>query len=348
MNAPSPARWLRSPGPLLVELIVFFAGFELCFQLLRACGWAVQSVLRPGHEAVYRIETPAMLIACAAAFFVLYPALRVWRDGWGPRDFGLRRDGWGAALSTGGVLLGLELVISFVGLLVIPGLPAQLWAAYGRPDGHELLVLLLLVVPFSAALGEEVVYRGYLQGGLQRCHRAWGPVTAALIFAGLHAFQGLVPLLLFHVPGAIVFVAAYRRTGNLVVMILVHLVFDLIVFTAIWLLAGPPGWSAVLPAAVLAGAAGLLIALRCAVVDLFREVLDLLAGLRYGWVRGVFWTVATGALFLVARNLHWASLGPWDGSTSIALPLAILLGGLLVLVVLTRLEGRSPPGQRGA
>jgi len=346
VSASSAARWLRSPAPLLVELIVFFAGFELCFQLLAERGWAVRSVLRPGHGAVYRIETPAMLIACAVAFFVLFPALRVWRGGWGPRDFGFRCDGWGAALRIGGVLLGLELVLSFTGLLVIPGLPAQLWAAYGHPDGYELLVLLLLVVPVGAALGEEIVYRGYLQGGLQCCHRAWGPVIAALVFAGLHAFQGVVPLLLFHVPSAIVFVAAYRRTGNLVVMILVHLLFDLIVFAAIWLLAGPPGWSAALPGVVLAGALALLLALWRAVVDLFHEVVDLLVGLRSGWVRGVLWAVVIGALFLVAREQPWASLGRWDGSTSIALPLALLLGGLAVLVVITRVERRGDQPSR--
>ena len=326
---------------------MFFAAFELCFQLLAARGWGVQSVLRSGHGAVYRIETPALLVACAVAFLVFHPALRVWRGGWGPRDFGLRRDGWGMALRFGGVLLGLELVISFLGLLVIPGLPAQLWAAYGRPDGYELLVLLMLVVPIQAAVGEEIVYRGYLQGGLQRCHRAWGPVTAALVFAGLHAFQGVVPLLLFHVPSAIVFVAAYRRTGNLVVMILVHLVFDLIVFAGIWLLAGPPGWSAVLPAVVLASALGLLLGLRRTVVELLSEVLDLLGGLRYGWARGVFWAVVIGALFLVAREQPWAAFGRWDGSRSIAWPLALVLIGLGVLVAITWVERRRARAPRG-
>ena len=174
MPRPSTAAWLRSPAPFLVELVVFFAAFELCFQLLAAEGWAVRSVLRPDHGPLWLIESPALLVGCAVAFLVVYPALRAWRGRWTPRDFGLRRDGWGAALRIGGVLLGLELVISFTGLLVIPGMPAQIWRAYGTPEGYELLVFLLLVVPIQAAVGEEIVYRGYLQGGLQRCHRAWG------------------------------------------------------------------------------------------------------------------------------------------------------------------------------
>jgi membrane protease YdiL (CAAX protease family) len=332
--------WKRSPAPLLVELAVFFAAFELCYRVLPHHGWWGHSVLRPEARSVYLVETPAMLAACAAAFLLIYPALRVWRGGWGPRAFGLRPDDWGRALRFAAVLLGLDLTISSLGFLVVPGLPDQLWAAYGRPSGLQLAALLLFVVPIGAAIGEELVYRGYVQGGLQGCHRAWGPVTAALVFAGLHAFQGLVPLLLFHVPGALLVAAAYRRTGNIVVFILFHLAFDLIVFTALWVMAGEASAAAWLPAALLAAGLGVVLILRRTLLALVRELLDVLLGLRVGWRRGVLWALAVGALFAGASRLPWATLGGGVDPDPTWVPLAVAAGGLVVLAALSVSERR--------
>ena len=336
--------WTRSPAPLLVELAVFFAAFELCYRLLPHHGWWGLSVLRPAARSVYLVETPAMLAACAAAYLLIYPALRVPRGGWGPRAFGLRTDDWGRALRFAAGLLGLNLTFSSLGFLIVPGLPDQLWAAYGRPSGAQLAALLLFVVPIGAAIGEELVYRGYLRGALRDCHRAWGPVTAALVFAGLHAFQGLVPLLLFHVPGALLVVAAYRRTGNIVVFILFHLAFDLIVFTALWFMAGEAASATWLPVALLGVGLGVLAALRRTVLALVRELVDLLVGLRGGWRRGVPWALAVGALFVGASRLPWATLGGGVDPDPTWVPLAVAAGGLVVLAAATvgeRRRGRT-------
>lgn len=98
--------------------------------------------------------------------------------------------------------------------------------------GLEAPVLLLLLVPVSLLLigpGEELLFRGIVQGTLRE---AFGPVSAIVlasaIFAGVHyvALTGgvgarLTTIAILFLP-SLVFGAAYERTGNLVVPALIH------------------------------------------------------------------------------------------------------------------------------
>ncbi|MFB6353444.1 MAG: lysostaphin resistance A-like protein [Halobacteriales archaeon] len=151
--------------------------------------------------------------------------------GRGPSTVGLR---WlsvpDLAWTGGGYLLALGAAL-VVSLAVV--------AAGGEPApnqlsqlGVEAPALLLLLVPVSLLFigpGEELLFRGVVQG---RLREAFGPAAAVLlssaIFAGSHflalvgsAGARLTTIAVLFFP-ALVLGAAYERTGNLVVPALIH------------------------------------------------------------------------------------------------------------------------------
>lgn len=332
----------RPLWPLLAELGAFVLIWEALAQLLPTEGWWRRSLLRPESRSWYAIESPRELTLLALALLVVYPLLRIWRGRWTARDFGLRRDGWPEALRFGTVQLALTLLVAHLGFLLLPGMPEQLWEAYHRPAGEHAFALLAMVIPIQAAFAEEVIYRGYLQGALSRCHRAWGPFCAALLFAAPHAFQGAVPLLLFHLPGALVVAAVYRRIENIVVMIATHAVFDLIVFAVMIHVVHHPGHRVALSAGIAVGAAAVLVGLRGTVLALWHEVLSLLSGLRVRWATWISNTLLLLGLASIGQGALVA-LGAGGGvldGTTVGLGLALLL---LVLFVVPRAPG---PRQR--
>lgn len=130
----------------------------------------------------------------------------------------------------GGYLLALLLVIvasAVVGQTGAEPAPNQL-----SEVGLEAPAVLLLLVPISLFLigpGEELLFRGIIQGTLRR---AFGPVgavgLAAAIFASVHyvALTGgaearLTTIAILFLP-SLVFGAAYERTNNLAVPALIH------------------------------------------------------------------------------------------------------------------------------
>ncbi len=142
----------------------------------------------------------------------------------------------GYVLALGGAFLGL-------GVVVVTGAPAaqnQLGeVAVQNPE------LLLLLVPFSFLLigpGEELLFRGIVQGTLRQ---AFGPVAgvtiASAIFAAVHylALSGgagarLTTVGVLFLP-SLVFGAAYERTRNLVVPSLIHGAYNATLFLLVFL-----------------------------------------------------------------------------------------------------------------
>lgn len=153
-----------------------------------------------------------------------------WRD-LGPTFLGVRvptpRDlawvGGGYVLAFLSVLAA-SVAVGFSGAEPAPNQLSQL--------GLEEPALLLLLVPISLLLvgpGEELLFRGVVQGTLRQ---AFGPVgavvLAAAIFASVHflALTGgvsarLTTIAILFLP-SLVFGAAYERTGNLAVSALIH------------------------------------------------------------------------------------------------------------------------------
>lgn len=130
----------------------------------------------------------------------------------------------------GGYLLAFLSVI--VASVVVSGLGAEAAPNQLGELGLEAPELLLLLVPVSLLLigpGEELLFRGVVQGTLRE---SFGPVAAvglaSAIFAGIHylALTGgvgarLTTIVILFFP-SLVFGAAYERTHNLVVSALIH------------------------------------------------------------------------------------------------------------------------------
>lgn len=148
--------------------------------------------------------------------------------------------GYVAAL--GGALLG-SVVITVVQR--VTGTELETGTNQAAQIGMENPEVLLLLIPASVLLigpGEEMLFRGVVQG---RLREVFSPVPGVLIpsvvFAGLHWFaltggsaQGnLVALGVLIVP-AVVFGVSYEYTGNIVVPSLIHGLYNATLFTALY------------------------------------------------------------------------------------------------------------------
>ncbi|GAB3413324.1 CPBP family intramembrane metalloprotease [Haloparvum alkalitolerans] len=134
----------------------------------------------------------------------------------------------------------------------IAGLLAQsIGAETGQNNAVEIALespeLLLLMIPASILLvgpGEELLFRGVVQG---RLREVFGPVAsvvlAGTVFAGLHWFAlsggdpagNLLSLGVLLVP-SYVFGASYEYTGNILVPSLAHGLYNATLFTLLYVL----------------------------------------------------------------------------------------------------------------
>ncbi len=255
--------------------------------------WGIDRLARalPLHASMFReharyeAETPLWLLRFLAIHVALFVVVRT-IAGWRRVELGLGSPLSGMRENT--ALGFVVLAITNVGMCVIPGVTDQAWAAYGMRSSSDLLVFLLWISPVVAGIGEEVVFRAMLQGRLIEAHPAWGVVAAALVFALLHRFQGLVPLLGMHVPASLLFAIVYAQRRDLASQIVSHAAYDIVVFGELWLV-----HAAGLPRLAVCGA---LLAIAIAGVIGFRADL----GRIVGWSRDLgraLWAGRRSALF---------------------------------------------------
>lgn len=141
------------------------------------------------------------LFLARIAFLVAVATWLLRRDSLGWSDVGLRRPQWGRFLIA--LPAGLSMTLLFAGIAkaVLPplGLGAPNYAMFApiRSDFVEYLFWLLPVSIGSAAFGEELIFRGFMTTALCRLFEASGPwktaaaiTLQAVIFGGLHAYQG--------------------------------------------------------------------------------------------------------------------------------------------------------------
>ena len=144
--------------------------------------------------------------------------------------------------------LGLLGSFAAVALLVVASTVVDLspvQSVVGEAAGVDpaILVALAVLSVVVIAPAEEVLFRGAVQG---RLRKTFGPVgaiaLASVIFASLHAFNFvgggfviLVPLAALFLVGS-VFGYIYERTGNLVVPIAVHGLYNATLFLSSFVL----------------------------------------------------------------------------------------------------------------
>jgi membrane protease YdiL (CAAX protease family) len=105
---------------------------------------------------------------------------------------------------------------------------------FGTPDSTRrrpvLLLSISLLLSLSAGVGEEVLFRGALQPLVASLTRsdALGVGLSSLLFAALHAATPRYLLLAFILSGYLGWVQI--GSGNLLIPILVHTLFDVVGF----------------------------------------------------------------------------------------------------------------------
>lgn len=161
-------------------------------------------------------------IATALGFLLTPMALVAWR---GAPDLGailarlgVRRFAIGEALKWMAASVGAYLLFAmFYSLLITQ--PEQEDIA----EGFGALPVQILLIVIAAPLAEEVLFRGYLFGGLREKLDRWpAALIAGGIFGALHALTGLSavpPLIAF----GVVLCLLYEKTGSIVPGIILHL-----------------------------------------------------------------------------------------------------------------------------
>lgn len=161
------------------------------------------------------------------------------------RAVGLRtsRKGRTALLVIGGYF-AVGVAFAIVGALILPALglsPRTADTFAGLTGNTGLYLYLLIVVAWgSAAFGEELVFRGFLQSRLElafgssRESAILAAVVQAIIFGALHSYQGAGGAVLAGITGVILGLVYLAGGRNLWACILLHGLIDTISLTAIY------------------------------------------------------------------------------------------------------------------
>ncbi|WP_347549701.1 CPBP family glutamic-type intramembrane protease [Pseudalkalibacillus hwajinpoensis] len=133
-----------------------------------------------------------------------------------------------AVLGVGSGIL-LYLVFYFGKLIMLAIFPesiTQLEDLYGlvAPEiGWHYLSLILIIIP-----GEELFWRGFVQYHLEKMNVPFPVVLAAIFYMSAHLYAGALLLLVAALLAGSIWGYLYKRTVNLTVPLLSHLVFDLL------------------------------------------------------------------------------------------------------------------------
>jgi membrane protease YdiL (CAAX protease family) len=151
------------------------------------------------------------------------------------REFGITAGGWVAAIL-------ITPVVATVVVTIADQQPASNAAGETAQQNPEIIPLLIPLVFLLNAPGEELLFRGVIQGLLRERFSAWAAIAlATAAFAPLHIIAligsptaALLTIVIVSVP-SIVFGTVYELTDNLVVPSLVHALFNSTLFVGAYL-----------------------------------------------------------------------------------------------------------------
>ena len=180
----------------------------------------------------------AVALSCALAVFLVRRA----GEGWDALGLARRTPWWRTLLvGVGLALLGYAVAVAAT-LLAVRGLgwaPMQLDRLAGVQGSLPGLLGMLAIAWTTAALGEELLFRGFLQGRLQRLFgdgRGAGLAAAgvqALLFGLAHAYQGPTGVLVSGSLG-LCFGWAMLRTRSLWPLVVAHGLIDTLSLLALY------------------------------------------------------------------------------------------------------------------
>jgi membrane protease YdiL (CAAX protease family) len=160
--------------------------------------------------------------------------------GWLLRQPPLEKLRWDGLDALYGLLATLPLLVLFLVLTRWPVGPLRRIKQFSDEVIRPLLAPCSLVdlvgISVLAGLGEEMVFRGVLQGAFSRWFNPWlGIVLASLLFGLLHAITVTYAVLAALMGAYLGWL--FRATDNLLVVVLVHALYDLLVL--LYLLRSP-------------------------------------------------------------------------------------------------------------
>ncbi|MEN3940499.1 type II CAAX endopeptidase family protein [Prosthecobacter sp. SYSU 5D2] len=169
------------------------------------------------------------LLVCAVLLFYLRAIRNL-----DPVDlFGIRRLSAGRVFTTVLIFMLPTLVIVMFTSSVVTLWLEGFWPDLAQQESVEAFrkstdplakTLLVIAAAIVAPIVEEVIFRGFIYGVIKRFTDGYfAALCSALLFAVVHFHIGsMIPLAIL----ALVFCAAYERTGSLAVPILMHAVFN--------------------------------------------------------------------------------------------------------------------------
>lgn len=152
-----------------------------------------------------------------------------------PREFGISVGAWIVAVV-------ITPVVAAAVMSVISQQPATNAAGETAQQNPEIIPFLIPLVFLLNAPGEELLFRGVIQGLLRERFSAAGAITLATgSFAPLHLIAlignptaALLTIIIISVP-SLVFGSVYELTDNLIVPSLVHALFNSTLFIGIYI-----------------------------------------------------------------------------------------------------------------
>ncbi|HET9426753.1 MAG TPA: CPBP family intramembrane glutamic endopeptidase [Allosphingosinicella sp.] len=218
------------------------AAGSLLITIMAAAGMALFSTAEAvGGDLLQRSAVPArMLFLLLLATWLLRLSGSSWREvGLRPPASKIRT----FLLVIGGYLL-IGVTFGVLGSVVLPALgiaPKTTEAFAGLTGNTGLYLYLLIVVAWgSAAFGEELVFRGFLQSRLEtafgssRTSMALAVLAQAVIFGALHSYQGVGGAILAGATGLIIGLVYIAGGRNLWACILLHGLVDTVSLSAIY------------------------------------------------------------------------------------------------------------------
>lgn len=212
-NAPHPDTQPRQGLPAIVELGLVLGVFAAILAAGRLIGFAYGGV-----------------VAVLASAGLATVFLRLRGQSW--RDLGLKGPRTLASLALGALIVIGVFVTAMLSHAVITPLLAQLLGSTERtmPNVATLpdYLIMLVIVWTTAAIGEELLFRGFLMTRIAELFgetklgwaAAW--LIAAALFGAAHAYQGVAGMLLAATAGAVFGMWYLLGRRNLIPLMIAH------------------------------------------------------------------------------------------------------------------------------
>lgn len=187
--------------------------------VLAALGWAITFSLEWGNFWV----KIGITVLCVAAYSVLCQRPRIT----------FRWSSLALGVTSAALLYGVFWAGNALAPYVVPGALGHVGGIYGLGEGSSRIWIFLLLF-FVTGPGEEIFWRGFLQGRLMEKWGAfWGYAAAVLIYGGVHVFSRNPMLILAALVAGAFWGLQYVWRRDLLALIVSHSLWSAVIFAVL-------------------------------------------------------------------------------------------------------------------